>query len=254
MVSTSRVIAGLFAMGAALWGQTPLPLPPTPPPGASIPPPQFLDPTKPNVIVGRATGPDGKPVPGAIINTVRRWPTDTKAPVYATVATDKNGEFRIADLASGYYLVCVEVPGLPLLDPCHWTDQPATRLLRGNEVARVDVQAMPGAFLQIRIDDPQLAIASKTTALKGSPVSAAIVSATGILLRPLASAKDPQGLNFRFVVPKDRDVSLSLQGIDIDFDDDQGRRLLPDRAAAVVRLQPNETEKILRFSGRARGQ
>ncbi len=254
MATTSRCLVGLLVMQVIIWGQIPPTLPPSPPPGTTIPPPRLPDPTKPNEIIGRATGPDGKPLPGAIINTVRRWPVDAKSPMYARVTTDKNGDYRVPDLVSGYYLVCLDAPGLPLLDACHWTQQPASRLLRGNEVARVDLRAIQGAFLHIRIDDPQLAIANKERALLSTPVSAEVVSTTGIPLRALVMAKDPKGLNLRLVVPKDRDVALSLRGIDIDFEDDQGRRLLPDRAAAVLRVQPNETEKVLRFTGRARVQ
>src|SRR5258707_1314556 len=70
-----------------------------------------------------------------------------------------DGRFRFDPLDPGAYVVCAEVHGTSLLDPCLWTNAPPAVNLDQGLTIPVQVRLKTGAKLHIRVNDPQGAIA-----------------------------------------------------------------------------------------------
>lgn len=232
-----------------------LPPPPVPPVKPS-PAPQLPDRTKPSEISGQVTRPDGRPVSaGMRVTAVRRWAAANMfaTPVYTGSTTDAQGRFRIQNLASGYYLVCADPDGLPLLDPCHWSLQPPVRLLQGGEQAVVNVPLMEGAFLHVRVDGVQRSGTAADRAALRNVILAGVHTPTGVFLHASLAAIDGRGVNFRIAIPRDKQIPFGIQSAQFDFDDERGQRVEGNRPL-FVQAARTEAEINLRLVGRARGR
>ena len=93
----------------------------------------------------------GKPVAGAIAVAAGVGTSSHQSHLATTTASGANSS---TGLEPGRYLVCVQTPGGPNLDPCQWSKPTPIAVSSGATTANQSTTAVKGARLEVRIDDP----------------------------------------------------------------------------------------------------
>ena len=162
-------------------------------------------------------------------------------------------------LAPGAYTICIVTDAIPVLDPCQWAAAPPlVRLEAGQSVIR-DLALEEGTFLHLRVDDPERLIKKARRHDADRLVFPRIWSAAGRPLDFVQFATSDDGYRYRVAVPRDRDVRLTLDSGDVDFEDvlDATRKydrvpqtLRPNRAVAGGEPFPQLVFTARKKSGR----
>lgn len=119
------------------------------------------------VLTGTIVDQNGNPVSGATVIAVRQsifLPAVSGTPPQLAPGevefggswmTDNGGNFLLASIPAGNYLLCVEKRNSPLLDPCVWKTPIAVNGLQGSEQRALDsITAPQGTLIQIAVSDP----------------------------------------------------------------------------------------------------
>jgi len=186
-------------------------------------------------IRGTVTSQDGKPVGGAVVSYARipvfltpaqGFPRYRLAPgelaVNYWVVADGNGDFAVDGLPAGKYLLCVEVPGLPFLNPCKWSTSVLAVLASGATVP-VRIPLNLGVYLKVRIDDPQgLLPPTRKSPLDFPHLSVGVVFGSGAYHALTEVSVDSAGRNFQIAVPAAIPLQLYLSSHNVKLADSSG--------------------------------
>lgn len=181
------------------------------------------------IIRGRVLDGEGRPVFGAIVQTSRQpgFGTDTELTV-ARAETSGDGSFELTELNPGIYRLCVQQMGSALLDPCEWSDAPATvQLSAGGLMQGIDVPVEFGTLLRIAIDDPHETLKAEEadTKRKTSFLYVAIRSRAGNLRKAMLLRTTTTGYELGVAVPRDQDADLFVAGHNLVLKDKDNRDL-----------------------------
>ena len=153
---------------------------------------------------------------------------------FGSATADGSGIHNIGGLPAGTYRVCARVPGQPYLDPCRW-GTPPWALVRGGEVAKLDIALAKGVFLNIRINDPLHRLPANSAASRfDSPrLTVGIVVGKGGFLAAERIGVDADGEDYRIAVPVNVTMRLWLHNRYFTMSDSLGKPLGSGSEAAT---------------------
>jgi len=194
-------------------------------------------------ITGTVTSAGGAPVSGATVaynrlvsylprvgKTVQLAPGEV---VFGTTSTtDATGKHAAQGLPPGNYLVCVNVPAQPLLDPCKWGPASPVVQVQAGQTAQLNIPLQSGVFLQVHFNDPNGLLPATLTAAEVPHVVTGVFAGNGGYLAAGQVAADASGQNYRMAIPTGVPLSLWLFSRQV---------LLADSAGNAVSAQGSRT-------------
>jgi len=194
-------------------------------------------------ITGTVTSAGGAPVSGATVaynrlvsylprvgRSVQLAPGEV---VFGTTSTtDATGKHAAQGLPPGNYLVCVDVPAQPLLDPCRWGPAPPVVQVQAGQTAQLNIPLQSGVFLQVRFNDPLGLLPATQTAADIPHVVTGVFAGKGGYLAASRISVDSSGQNYRMAIPTGVPLSLWLFSRHV---------LLADSAGNAVPAQGSRT-------------
>jgi hypothetical protein len=119
----------------------------------------------------------------------------------ASITTDALGRHSLQNVPAGAYLVCVDAPDLPILDPCKW-DTPPLLEVTGNRTTNLDFTVWRGVFLRVRVNDPiRLLPSSESSPLAPAHLIVGVFFGTGASLAAQRVGADAGGQDYRMAIP-----------------------------------------------------
>ncbi len=237
----SSACIGVLLCGTGLWAQGSQP--------AHISGMIALPGSGATAIIGVVQKDDNSVVVGAIVVAYRTFShKPLKSRASKSVVSGTDGRFRFDPLDPGAYVVCAEVHGTSLLDPCLWTIAPPAVNLDQGLTIPVQVRLKTGAKLHIRVNDPQGALA-RAKQLHGVPVFlAGVWTNRGVFQPAQLVSSNPAGDDLEMNVPTERDLKFVLHPGQLKINDAQGNAVDPSKGPTIVRLNANETVRVLTFT------
>jgi hypothetical protein len=170
----------------------------------------------------------GKPVAGA---TAVATGVGTSTHQSHTVTTNAAGAYSFTGLEPGQYLVCVQTPGGPHLDPCQWSKPAPITVSSGATAANQATTAVKGAVIQVRIDDPLKLMSTGKGSSAGDIVVGLLLPRD--LLQPMRLASsDAGGRTYDAAIPTGTPVRVQIHSTHLQISDSVGLSLAPVGAAA----------------------
>lgn len=203
-------------------------------------------------INGTAVSPEGEPVSSAWISAVR---IDVSEPFFQHALSAPDGTFNLINLPAGKYRLCFQLPTSEYLNPCVWSARQADMTLAdGQELTGQQIQVARGAFLRVRINDPNKrlkAAKEKVGAGKEPPPLLGVWAPNGLFLPLDMAAEDENGKNFQLLVPLNTPLRLSIGGGAVQLEN-EARTALPAQGTAieVQRTSADAHHKTLIFTVR----
>jgi hypothetical protein len=136
--------------------------------------------------------------------------------------SDSTGALTIGALSPGRYVVCVQMPDLPYLDPCKWSGTLGVDIV-ANQTTLLNVNLQKGVFLRVHINDPL----SLLPPADGNPLHFAalivgvVVGAGGYWAADLSSVT-ATGRDYIMPVPVNTALSLWLYSRSLTLSDQNG--------------------------------
>jgi hypothetical protein len=169
----------------------------------------------------------GKPVAGAFaVATGVGTPTHQSH----TVTTTATGAYSFTGLDPGQYQLCVQTPGGPNLDPCHWSQPALITVSSGLTTANQTTTAVKGSVLQVRINDPLKLLTTATAATAGDIIVGILLPQA--LFQPMRLASsDSTGRTYDTAIPFGMPVKVQIHSTHLEIADSNGISLAPTGAA-----------------------
>jgi hypothetical protein len=157
------------------------------------------------------------------------------------VVSDAGGEFAIAGLPQGDYVVCADRPSGGYLDPCKWANPLLVTSLAPNEVRSLGLFILPvGAVLTVRLTDATgLLAASAAGAPGGGPVVGAQLS-PGNVVRALVVSSGSSEVDYQVTVPYNTALGLWVFSRDLSMKDSNGNSLAREGAIIPIEVSPGD--------------
>lgn len=200
-------------------------------------------------IAGVVTDDSGKVVPHAMVIAYLRYSSSGETtPVLKSAESRSDGSFSIDELDPGSYLVCAELEGRALLNPCDWSAKPPAWNLAPGELARVNVTMEEGVFLHFRVHDDEKHIAKAK--LEGKPLKydLAVVTRRQSMRALQVTSADANGENLRCVVPKNSAVDYLASASEINLTDSRDADKIANGRRNTLRTQ--DGEKVIELTAR----
>jgi hypothetical protein len=113
-----------------------------------------------------------------------------------TALTSAAGQYALGQAAPGPYMLCVQSPGSPYLDPCVWSS-PTNVTVTAGQVTTANISVVKGTLLSVRIVDQQQYLANAS-----AMVLLGFTTAPSGRFHPLRIAtKDPLGQTHDTAIP-----------------------------------------------------
>ena len=171
------------------------------------------------------------------------------------VFTGANGAFTFARVAAGKYNLCVQVSpaetvpaNSPYVDTCVWgSAQPPITVAAGQQVAGIAFTAPKGAWLQVRVVDPEhvlpQAVPAKGPALLEPEFQLVLKAQDGLIRHARFVSADAAGRSYQVAVPLKTSFSLQIASSVADAFDQSGKHLketdqVPFQPATAADLAP----------------
>ena len=162
------------------------------------------------------------------------------------VFTGPNGAFTFSKLPAGKYVLCAQVSAAeaapansPYLDTCVWPTNPAPiTLAAGQQLAGLVFTATKGAWLQVRVVDPDHvlpAAAAKAPALLEPQLQLVLRGPDKLFRHARFVSADGAGRNYKVAVPLKTALGLQVTSTVADVSDQNGK---PVKAADQSPVQP----------------
>lgn len=103
-------------------------------------------------IQGIVNDDSGKPVAGAYVIAN---PQSGSNRTTLSGITSADGKFSVDNMPAASYLICIQVPGGPYLDPCQRSKGTEISLASGQVIANRTFTVSKGSLLQVRLQDPK---------------------------------------------------------------------------------------------------
>ena len=193
-------------------------------------------------ITGQIDGPDGKPLPGAVVSAhlVPSGTAKVKASA-ASAVTATSGSFSISNLAPGTYRICAQSPTVAALDPCQWSATPPTITVSSGQPAKLPtVTLAKGHPVQVHIDDPQQLLV--TNAKKpGVHLLVGVWTPKGLFVAMPITSTQATGRDHQTFIPYDTPLTLSVHSKAFKMTDANGAPVDQQKGAAVPVQVPSST-------------
>ncbi len=191
-------------------------------------------------IQGNITDDTGLAVPNAYVvaTSLGSGPHITR-----TALTSAAGAYTLDQAAPGPYMLCVQAPHTPYLDPCVWSSPAKATVTAGQITAATNIRVVKGAMLQVRVDDSQGQYLAKGlgTVLFG-------VTAPSGRFHPLSvAAKDPSGETHDTAIPWSTALKLELLSNKLQVSDSKGSALGLVPAAVPIQQPIGQGDLNLTF-------
>jgi hypothetical protein len=149
----------------------------------------------------------------------------------ASTRAAADGTFSFTNLEAGTYLLCAQVPGGTLLNPCQWTTTPPQVTLNSTTAtSSITLTMRPGYRLPIRVDDPQGLLSANEGKTPGAHLLVGVQGGYNFEAAQIDST-DIGGRNISVLVPFDASVSVMVQSRFFKLQDTAGNSI--NRAGAV---------------------
>jgi hypothetical protein len=124
------------------------------------------------------------------------------------VTTSASGAFALSGVAPGVYSICVQEPGGPHLDPCHWGSPVQVTVGSQSPAALPSLQVVKGTVLQVRLNDPSHLLKAGPA---GPPDVLVGVMLPSSLFHPMRLiANDANGYTYQVAVPAGTPAKISI--------------------------------------------
>ena len=187
----------------------------------------ILLPARPATISGKVTDVASHPVGSAVV-TISEEPSSPskRAAMHgASTQTAADGTFSFDNLEAGTYLLCAQVPGGTLLNPCQWTTtRPHVVLASATGTSSINLTMRPGYRLPIRVDDPQGLLNAHEGKTPGAHLLIGIDGGYHFETATIDSA-DAAGRNVSLLVPFDVHVGVAIQSRFFKMQDQAGNAI-----------------------------
>jgi hypothetical protein len=170
----------------------------------------------------------GKPVAGAIAVATG---VGTSTHQSHTVTTTASGAYSFTGLEPGQYLVCVQTPGGPNLDPCQWSKPTPITVSSGATTTNQATTAAKGALIEVRINDPQRLMDTGKGSSAGDMIVGIVLPRALFLPMRLASS-DATGRTYDAAIPTGTPVRVQIHSTHLQIADSQGASLAPVNGVA----------------------
>jgi hypothetical protein len=168
------------------------------------------------------------------------------------VFTNANGSFTFSRLPAGKYVLCAQVSAAeaapansPWVDTCVWpTNQTPITLAAGQQLAGIVFTAPKGAWLQVRVVDPDHVLptaAAKGPALLEPELQLALQGPDKLVRHARFVSADGAGRTYKVAVPLKTPLGLQVSSSVADVFDQGGKSV---KAADQAPLQPNAPAEL----------
>jgi hypothetical protein len=168
----------------------------------------------------------GRTISGVNIQAEQVYDVNGRPAVLSrNTVTSGVGRFAFRDLEPGTWRFCGTIVNSTLLDPCEWNSAPTIYLGAGQNVLGLRVLLVQGQRIFVRIDDPDKRLKANSNGKKDSFVRVGVVE--GARFRSAVRiAEDASGEDHTIVIPRSRELGLSIRGVNVEFDgDDKGKKV-----------------------------
>jgi hypothetical protein len=195
---------------------------------------------------GSVTDPQGQPIAGAQVAYRRRFnaiaigngvmPAPGEAQAFGTTVTGADGAYLAPGLPVGPYMLCVNVPSAPYVDPCAW-QQPFSATVSANQTTPQTLVLTKGVYLKVRINDP-LGLLPQVEDGAWTPrkLIVGVKYAEGAYQGAENTAVDSAGRDYRLVLPTGQAFWLWLFSRDVALADSRGAAV--DTSGSLIPFQP----------------
>lgn len=170
------------------------------------------------------------------------------------VLTGTDGIFTFSRLPAGTYKLCAQVAASetapansPYVDTCAWgSGQTPIAVIDGQQVVGVVFTAPKGAWLKVRVTDPERALpqaSAKGPAALEPDLQVVLKGPDQLYRHARFVSHDSGGRNYQMAIPLKTPVSLKVAGKAISVFDQSGKRVADEdevgvQAATAADLQP----------------
>lgn len=159
-----------------------------------------------------------------------------------------SGAFTVTGLPAGSYRVCVQASAEDFLNPCQSSDEPATvEVSAGQRVSGLELRLRRGKRIDVRIDDPQGALAAGENPTVNAQVVVGVFGPNGIFQPARVTSSDASGRTHSVVVPLDTDLKLSVSGRKLVIDDEAGTRVRESDEGIALRIEASKVNEARNF-------
>jgi hypothetical protein len=211
----------------------------------SIVTPAMAQPFPPASLSGHILSEDGRTLRAAVTlswSGPRGFPSPPRR-----VFTGANGAFTFSKLPAGKYVLCAQVStaeaapaNSPWVDTCVWpTNQTPITLTAGQQTAGIVFTAPKGAWLQVRVVDPDHvlpAAAAKSPALLEPELQLLLQGPDKLFRHARFVSADAAGRTYKVAVPLKTPLALQVSSSVADVHDQGGKAI---KSADQSPLQPN---------------
>ena len=129
------------------------------------------------------------------------------------------------------------------LNPCHWSEKPPTVALAVNQNLTRNLQAAKGAFVRVRVNDPNRRLIAPDAAGRKPPLFIGVWSISGVFLSLAATAEDSQGRNYQILAPENMRLKMSVASGTLELEDEKRAPLGPGGATFDFQRTPGDDHK-----------
>lgn len=181
---------------------------------------------------GSVTDPQGQPLVGAQVtyrqlvpvlsSSWKQAPVPSGPVAQGQVTADASGEYSVAGLPSGEYVLCAEESSMPYLDPCTWQQPLHVTILTGGSTIQT-VILTKGVFLRARVSDPVGLLPNTVDDVwTPSKLLVGVKYAGGAYQGAPNTGVDAGGHDYQLVIPVSEPVTLWLFSRDVGLSDASG--------------------------------
>jgi hypothetical protein len=168
---------------------------------------------------------NGSVLPGASMTAYYLDPDKPDQPqAVARAFTDSTGVYVLTALKAGQYLLCPEMIGSDLVNPCRW-GMPAERVTvrAGETLEGVDRGIERGRIIEVDVSDPSGHLDQKEVRRGGVHLLVGAWGPDRVFRRAQVTKKTNKDRTYSLVIPFDTPVGLDVKGRRLDLDDDKGK-------------------------------
>lgn len=153
-------------------------------------------------------------------------------PLAKNTKSGGDGAFQISGLTSGNYSICVQAAGDQYLDPCQWSDSPATvTLAAGQATTGISMKLTAASVLNVQIQDAQQVLSQLTKDGRRPDLAVGVWGPKGIYYPAHTSGGQSGGgslpsgttsYSYRLAVPLDTALNFYIASHDVKLGDATG--------------------------------
>ena len=142
----------------------------------------------------------------------------------AKAFADDTGAYVLANLRAGQYLLCPEMMGSDLVNPCRWAmPTEGVTLSFGQTLTGVDRGIERGRIIEVDVDDPGEHLDKRQVRGGGVHLLVGVWGPDRVFHASQVSKKTKKDRTYSVVIPFDTPVGLDVRGRKLDLDDDKGK-------------------------------